>query len=63
VSSRQPPGRLDRFERERSEFFERVRSAYLERAAREPARFVVIDANAPIDAVAAAVLAAVLSNA
>jgi dTMP kinase len=63
VSSRQAPGGLDRFERERSEFFERVRSAYLERAAREPARFVVIDANAPIDVVAAAVLAAVLSNA
>jgi dTMP kinase len=35
---------LDKFEREEFAFFERVRSVYLERAAREPARFRVVDA-------------------
>ncbi len=43
----------DRFERERAEFFERVRTAYLARAAAEPARMVVIDAERDVDAVAA----------
>ena len=43
----------DRFERERTEFFERVRTAYLARAAAEPARMVVIDAERDVDAVAA----------
>jgi dTMP kinase len=41
----------DRFESERVEFFERVRAAYLERAAREPARFAVVDASAAIETV------------
>jgi dTMP kinase len=35
----------DRFESERTEFFERVRQCYLARAAREPARFRVVDAS------------------
>lgn len=35
----------DRFTRQRLEFFERARTAYLERAAREPARWFVIDAD------------------
>ena len=48
----------DRFERERAEFFERVREGYLTRAAAEPARIVVIDAAAGIDAVAAQILEA-----
>ena len=48
----------DRFERERVEFFERVREGYLTRAAAEPARIVVIDAAAGIDAVAAQILEA-----
>jgi len=36
---------LDRFERERLDFHERVRRAYLERAAAEPQRIHVIDAD------------------
>ena len=44
-----PTGRdLDKFEREEQAFFERVRDAYLERAAREPARFRVVDAARPL---------------
>ena len=37
-------GERDRFEREQGGFFPRVRAAYLARAAREPARIVVLDA-------------------
>lgn len=40
---------LDRFEREAREFHERVRAAYLERAARDPARFRVLNATRPIE--------------
>ncbi len=36
----------DRFEVQGTDFFSRVRKAYLERAAREPERFVVLDASA-----------------
>lgn len=35
----------DRFEREQADFFERVRNAYLRRAASDPARVKVIDAD------------------
>jgi dTMP kinase len=43
----------DRIERESAQFFERVRAVYLTRAAAEPARFRVIDASRPADAVVA----------
>lgn len=45
----------DRFESERVEFFERVRQNYLQRAARDPARFRVIDATGALDEVGARV--------
>ena len=48
----------DRFEQETVDFFVRVRHAYLERAAREPHRFCVIDANAPLNEVRRAAAAA-----
>lgn len=41
----------DRFESESLAFFARVRAAYRERAAREPARFAVIDAALPVERV------------
>ncbi len=41
----------DRFESEQTEFFERVREGYLRRAAAEPRRMVVIDANATVSVV------------
>jgi dTMP kinase len=45
----------DRFEQEGEAFFERVRSGYLALAAREPTRFRVIDATAPLSEVKARV--------
>ena len=48
-------GDSDRFEAETQSFFERVRAGYLELARREPARFHVIDATAPLDVVEARV--------
>ena len=44
-------GDADRFEAETQAFFEKVRAGYLELARREPGRFHVIDAAAPLDAV------------
>ena len=51
--------RGDRFEREQREFFDRVRQCYLDRAVAEPQRMRVVDADASVGAVAAALLAAV----
>lgn len=39
----------DKFEREDGRFFERVRATYLARAAADPRRFRIIDANRPIE--------------
>lgn len=50
-------GAADRIESERNEFFERVRQGYRDRAAAEPARFEVIDAAQPAEAVAAQAVA------
>ncbi len=38
-------GAVDRFEAETAQFFARVRAAYLDRAAAEPARFLVLNAE------------------
>jgi dTMP kinase len=46
-------GAADRIEMENAEFFERVRAAYRARAAAAPARFRVVDAGQPLDAVLA----------
>jgi dTMP kinase len=48
-------GDADRFEGETQAFFEKVRAGYLELARRDPARFHVIDAAAPLEAVEARV--------
>jgi dTMP kinase len=46
-------GAADRIEMENAEFFERVRAAYRTRAAAAPARFRMVDAGQPLDAVLA----------
>lgn len=51
---------LDRFEREAADFHARVRAAYLERAASEPERIRVIDANRTLEQIQAE-LAEILS--
>jgi dTMP kinase len=51
--------RLDRFERETSEFHERVRDGFRTMAAAEPDRWVVVDGDGTIDEVAAAILSSV----
>ncbi|HYM41913.1 MAG TPA: dTMP kinase [Steroidobacteraceae bacterium] len=48
-------GPADRFESETAAFFEKVRSGYLELARREPRRFHIIDAAAPLAEVEARV--------
>ena len=43
-----------RLERESADFFGRVRNAYLDRAARDPKRFVTVNAEEPPETIAAA---------
>ena len=50
---RNPHADPDRFEQQRADFFERVRAVYRARAAAEPDRIAVIDADLPVEAVAA----------
>lgn len=52
---------FDRLEAEKAEFHGRVRDAYLALAAAEPERFLVIDASAPAEAIAAEIRARVAS--
>lgn len=54
--------REERFELEALEFHQRVRDGYLTLAAEEPQRFVIVDANAPPEQVAAQIAAAVVSR-
>lgn len=57
TNSRNDAGELkNRMDKEKSDFYQRVRAAYLEIAAREPQRFVVINAEPPIEDVRAAAL-------
>jgi dTMP kinase len=51
--------RYDRLEAEASEFHDRVRSAYLRLADAEPERFLVVDAERPVDEIAATIRARV----
>jgi dTMP kinase len=51
--------RYDRLEAEASEFHDRVRSAYLRLAGAEPERFLVVDAELPVDEIAATIRARV----
>jgi dTMP kinase len=51
-------GPADRMEQEREEFYEAVRRGYLELAASDPSRIAVIDASGNVEAVGAAIAAA-----
>ncbi|MDH6235842.1 dTMP kinase [Cryobacterium sp. CG_9.6] len=53
--------RFDRLEAEKNEFHARVRGAFLALAASEPERFLVIDAAASVDTIAAQIRARVTS--
>lgn len=52
----------DKFEREDAQFFEKLRHAYLSRAAENPLRFRVIDANQPLDKVKVLVNSIISTN-
>lgn len=56
------PTTNDRFDQEDMTFHKKLRDAFLSLARAEPDRYVVIDANQPIDDVAAAIWAAVRSK-
>ena len=53
-------GTRDRIERETIEFHQRVREAYLAEAAREPERFVVVDAQGDVDSIAGEIASVLL---
>jgi dTMP kinase len=53
---------LDRFERSGPAFYERVASGFRALAAEEPERWIVIDGDRPLEAVAAEVRQAVLDR-
>jgi dTMP kinase len=55
-------GPVDRMEQEREEFYEAVRRGYLDLAAGESSRIAVIDASGDVEAVAAAIGAALLER-
>ena len=59
LASRRLGSSLDRFEGTGDGFLGRVRAGYLVMAEADPARWVVLDADGPVDEVAARVLAAV----
>ena len=52
-------GEWTRYEAEAREFHERVRAGYLALAEREPRRWLVLDARAPVDALHAAIFDAI----
>ncbi|MFO7992525.1 MAG: dTMP kinase, partial [Marinobacter sp.] len=52
-------GELDRFEQEAVAFFERIRQTYLNRAAADPARYHIVDAAQPLEAVSQDVISLV----
>lgn len=54
-----PPGPVDRLEQRGVAFYQRVRQGYLAEAAQHPQQIVVIDGSASIEAVHAAICAAV----
>ena len=59
LSSQRLGSSLDRFEGTGDGFLDRVRAGYLTMAEADPARWVVVDADGPVDCVAARVSAAV----
>ena len=61
VARRRAAPSPDKFERENAAFFSRIRLAYLQRAAANPNRFRVINANKPLDEVAKTVESIMLS--
>ena len=55
-------GALDRFEQEKLEFYTRVQDAYMKRVAETPARFCVVDAQAPLDIIQPQIREALLAK-
>ena len=53
---------LDRFEREGAEFFARIGDGFAELAAKDPARWILIDGSEPKDTVADKIYAAVIAH-